>query len=262
MAKHCDQLIDYFNHQLTEKEKEAFEAHLKECASCKEELEELEELTMDLPYDVEGIEPPKGMKDRVLSNVKKEKPNSVDAESSNSTPDVTKLKDKKDLPPIKRKVGWTKPLIAAALTLSLVGNGAALIYLNQDDTPDGAVPSDSDQGEVSLDTLSQKHVLEPSEGVNAQATAFMIEQNNRTNLVIQADNLPPLTGEEAYQVWVLEEGTPYRAGTFVSGEDGSGAVSYVMDYDKEHSFDTIAITKEPNAKSQQPQGDILLSSPL
>jgi hypothetical protein len=264
MAKQCERLIDYFNNQLTEKEREEFEIHLMECASCQEELAELEELTMDLPFGVDAVEPPEGMKDRVLSNITNGNSVKDNAQSSNKTPKVTDINDKKDMPPLKKKKSWYKPLIAATLTLSLVGNGMALIYLNQEE-PDSAgptEPTEPEQEEVSLDTLSQKHALQPSEGVSAQATALMIEQNNNINLVIQAEDLPPLSGEEAYQVWVLEDGKPYRAGTFVSSEDGSGAVSYVMDYGEEYNFDTIAITKEPNANSQQPQGDILLSSPL
>ncbi|WP_042220415.1 anti-sigma factor [Oceanobacillus manasiensis] len=262
MAKQCDRLIDYFNNQLTEREREAFEIHLGECASCQEELAELEELTMDLPFGVDAVEPPEDMKDRVLSNVKNVNQVKDNAQSSDTTTKVTDIKDKKDMPPLKKKKSWYKPLIVATLTLSLVGNGVALIYLNQEEKPESTAPSEPEQEEVSLDTLSQKHALQPSEGVSAQATALMIEQNNHVNLVVQAEDLPPLSGEEAYQVWVLEDGTPYRAGTFISSEDGTGAVSYVMDYDKEYNFDTIAITKEPNANSQQPQGDILLSSPL
>ncbi|RIU89069.1 anti-sigma factor [Oceanobacillus picturae] len=264
MAKQCERLIDYFNNQLTEREREEFELHLMECASCQEELAELEELTMDLPLGVDIVEPPEGMKARVLSNVTNGNSDMEDAQSSDKTPKVTDIKDKKDIPPLKKKKSWYKPLIAATLTLSLVGNGMALIYLNQEepDSAEPSEPSEPEQEEVTLDTLSQKHTLQPSEGVSAQATALMIEQNNNINLVIQAEDLPPLSGEEAYQVWVLEDGKPYRAGTFVSSEDGSGAVSYVMDYGEEYNFDTIAITKEPNANSQQPQGDILLSSPL
>ncbi|ASN07123.1 anti-sigma factor [Virgibacillus necropolis] len=261
MSKTCDLLLDYFNNQLTNEQREEFEAHLLACEECQEELEELQQLTEDLPYSSEAIDPPSGMKERVLSNIV----NSTNTSETETEPEVEQMKSSKVTPieskkePKKKKTGWYKPLIAAVLTLSLVGNGAALIYLS--DEPEATEPTNEPE-ETSLDTIQKMLSLSPSEGINAEATAMMIEQNNKTNLVIQASDLPQLEGEETYQVWVLEDGKPYRAGTFVSNEEGNGAVSYIMNYEGEHQWDTVAITKEPNADSQTPQGDILLSSPI
>ncbi|WP_010529379.1 anti-sigma factor [Lentibacillus jeotgali] len=253
-ANHCDRLLDYFNDQLTDEQKAEFEAHLLECEDCRMELAELEQLTEVLPYSSEPVDPPSGMKERVLSNVIGEKADDVHEEEN-----VVPVPESRNEPAKKRR-GWYKPLMAAVLTLSLVGNGAAVIYItNNEQTTE---PAPEPEGGVSLDTLETMRTLQPSEGVNAQATAMMISQNDQTNLVVQANGLEELEGEETYQVWVLEGEQPYRAGTFVPNEDGDGGVSYVMDYEGEQNFDTIAITKEPDANSQTPQGDILLSSSL
>lgn len=67
--RQCDQLIDYFNNQLTEEEKLAYEEHLRNCESCQEELNELRELIDDLPFLSDSVEPPQGMRDRVLASV-------------------------------------------------------------------------------------------------------------------------------------------------------------------------------------------------
>ncbi|WP_404451170.1 anti-sigma factor [Virgibacillus necropolis] len=260
MSKTCDLLLDYFNNQLTKEEQGKFELHLLECKECQEELAELQQLTEDLPYSSEAIDPPSGMKKRILSNVvngtNTSEPESEPEVEQGEGDQVTAIKDWNE--PQKKKAGWYKPLIAAVLTISLLGNGAALIYL----TNDPVEKPTTEPQETSLDAIQKMLSLSPSEGIDAEATAVMIEQNNKTNLVIQASDLPPLEGEETYQVWVLEDGKPYRAGTFVSNEQGNGAVSYIMNYDGKQNWDTIAITKEPNANSQTPQGKILLSSPL
>ncbi|GAB4072697.1 hypothetical protein GCM10028778_04420 [Barrientosiimonas marina] len=254
-ANHCDRLLDYFNNQLTGEQKAAFEAHLLECDDCRKELVELEQLTEDLPYSSEPVDPPSGMKRRVLSNVIKQT-----ADDGHEKDNIVPVSEGQN-EPFKKRRGWYRPLIAAVLTLSLVGNGAAVIYLTNND--EQATEQAPEPGEdVSRDTLETVKTLQPSKGVKAQATAMMIGQNNQTSLVVQASGLEELEDEETYQVWVLKDKQPYRAGTFVPNEDGDGGVSYVMDYEGETNFDTIAITKEPDANSQTPQGDILLSSSL
>lgn len=265
MSKTCDLLLDYFNGQLTSEQQEEFELHLLECEECQEELVELQQLTADLPYSSEAIDPPSGMKERVLSNIINGTNNSepVDEQDAGKTEEdsrVTPINEWRE-PRKNKKKGWYRPLIAAVLTLSLVGNGAALIYFT-DDEPDETEPTVKPENETSLDTIQKMLSLKPSEGIKSEAVAMMIEQNNKTNLVVQASDLPPLEGDETYQVWVLEEGKPYRAGTFVSNEKGNGAVSYIMNFEGKHNFDTIAITKEPNANSQKPKGEILLSSSI
>ncbi|GAA0614645.1 hypothetical protein GCM10009001_34900 [Virgibacillus siamensis] len=251
-SKHCDQLIDYFNKQLTPEQEKEYEAHLAECADCQEELTELQQLTNELPYSSEPVEPPAGMKQRVLSNVLNEaKP--VEKARENITPLPSK---RKTLPPNRNK--WLKPAMVALLTVSLVGNGAAAVYISTQNNEQEPEPDNT----INLENVQAMMALQPSEGFNGQATAMMVNQNDGLNLILQANDLPQLEGKETYQVWVLDEGKPYRAGNFAPDHDGSGSVFHVIDYQGEHNWDTIAITKEPDAHSQKPHGDILMSSPL
>jgi hypothetical protein len=257
MSKDCDLLLDYFNNELTKEQAEAFESHLLTCPACAEELKELRELTEDLPYDSEPIEPPVGMKDRVLSNIVNKNDTTVKSMEEQDIEQKSPVHQWQT--PKKKQKRWYKPLIAAVLTASLIGNGVALIYYARGQEESEPAPT---PGDHSLDTIQEMISLSPSEGVNAEATAMMIEQNGATNLVVQTKDMQPLEGEETYQVWVLQNGKPARAGTFILNEKGVGAVSYVIKDDADHQWDTIAITKEPNANSQEPKGDILLSSPI
>ncbi|MFD1334309.1 anti-sigma factor domain-containing protein [Oceanobacillus iheyensis] len=246
----CDNLIDYINHQLTEEERKSFEQHLEECEECKSELDELQELMDDLPYHSNPEPVPSGMKQRVLANV-------LDSDSSINNSKNTEEEVKKDKlvqVPKKKNNTWLKPVLAAGLTLSLIGNGAALYYINAGSTEESNPPIDS------VNQIANKYQMQASENVNANATAFLLDQKETPTLMIQADNLPELTGDETYQVWVLEGETPHRAGTFTVDQDGTGAVTHSLDNIEEYNYDTIAITKEPNANSQTPQGEIILHS--
>ncbi|UJF26601.1 zf-HC2 domain-containing protein [Planococcus sp. 107-1] len=66
MAKlNCDHVIDYLNGTLSKEEQLEFEQHLKTCTDCQEIIE----MTGDLPYLADPVDPPAGMKARILSTV-------------------------------------------------------------------------------------------------------------------------------------------------------------------------------------------------
>ena len=120
----CDQLIDYFNQHLTEDERVRFEAHLATCQTCQEELEQLEALVGGVAFLSEPAEPPSGMKARILDNVFAE--DETESKQDEPTPITPFTTTKK-----KQKTPWGALVLAAALLLSLIGNGYLL--LNQDE---------------------------------------------------------------------------------------------------------------------------------
>lgn len=254
----CDFLIDYFNSQLTEEQEKAFENHLKECSTCQEEWDEWQAMTEALPYSSEPVDPPEGMKNRILSNVLQHSDHVDERDKSNEK--VTSLSEK----PHKTKqerYAWLRPVMAALLLISLVGNGLAAVYIasvgsnNTTSGPEQVQP-------IASENVYAMKALKPSKGIHAQATAIMIKNNQSINLILQAQSMPQVQGKETYQIWVIDNGNPYRAGHFVPQKDGQASLSHVIDYSGKHNWDTIAITKEPNAHSQKPHGKILLSASL
>jgi hypothetical protein len=242
--KTCESLLDYFNNTLTDEEKSIFENHLATCKACREELQELNMLTADLPFSAELIEPNEGMKDRILSSVfeESEEPQEIDK--------PTEIKE-----PKRRNYRWLQPLLAASLLLSLSAN--AYFYLNQ---PGQEL---SDRPREGTDEIVKQVQLAVSEGYEGNAEAAMIKKEKGMALVVQASNLKPLTGNAAYQVWLIDEaGEKFRAGTFRTNSEGKGAVTYSVNYEGEHNWTTIAVTLEPTPDSQQPKGEIVLASQL
>lgn len=252
--KRCDMLIDYFNGQLTDKEEKQFEEHLETCESCQAELDEWRSLTEDLPYLSEPVEPDREMKGRVLSSIfEEEEDASTDTENEEQT--VEERTNDPALFQPKKKRNWAAWGLAAALAASLIGNAAFL-------TQWPATTTTEPEEEVVIDNLEQALTLQNPEGGEASGRASMVANNGEAQLVVQAEQLEPLSGDEAYQVWLLEEGQPVRAGTFVPNEEGTGAVTYPMDELQDGNWDTLAITKEPGPASETPQGDIVLAAEI
>ncbi|MGB5945865.1 anti-sigma factor [Paenisporosarcina sp.] len=241
----CNQLVDYFNEQLSEVEKHAFEKHLETCEECALELAEWQSLTDDLPYVSASINPPEGMKERILSNVFEEE---VTKEVTPVTPNVKNDK----VTPIKknRSFKWL-PTVAAALMLSVGANiFLASIVKNQQD--DLVAQSEA------VDQLLAFVNLSPVEG-NATGTASIVKHGDETRVVVQASSLPALSNDEVYQVWLIDEDGPVRAGTFKS-ESQDGAVVFTLPEGSKQDWTQVAVSHEPNAESKTPLGNVLMAS--
>ncbi len=243
----CDVTIDYFNGQLTTEEQEAFERHLESCADCQQELAEWQALSEDLPYVSELMEPPVGMKERVLGSILGE---DSPAQPVVAPTPVIPMESKK---PRKRSTSRWLPLVAAALVLSLVGN-AYLGWMVQDQQQTLVTQSET------VDQLVALVNLQPLEG-DSTGTASIVRNGDTIQVVVQASSLPELSNEEVYQVWLIDEEGPDRAGTFTStGTDG--AVVYTLPAGQDFSWDQIAVSHEPNKDSETPLGQVLMASAI
>ncbi|QOS76631.1 anti-sigma factor [Paenibacillus sp. JNUCC31] len=98
-----------------------------------------------------------------------------------------------------------------------------------------------------------------TQDIVAQGLATIVIDSKGTHLVVQAENLPTLEGDEAFQVWLIKGDTPQNAGTFLS-RDGTGAVYYTLD--SANDYDTVAITLEPDAMGKEPRGTMILAAKI
>jgi hypothetical protein len=244
----CNLLLDYFNQALEEKECEQFEEHLAACNGCQEELNELTDLTKDLPYLSAPVNPPIGMKDRILTNVFNEETTIKPVDVKNEVPPTPFIRKEK-----RSKNAWSMIALAAALLLSLVGNVYSFTNTNE---------SAEKAPNVSLDKLVKEVQLQPTKEGALAATASLVEKSGVLNVIVKADGLAGVKENQVYQVWLLENGQPYRAGSFVPNKDGSGMVTYQVDGMEGHNWDTVAITLEPDINSETPLGEIILASEL
>ncbi|MCM3609987.1 anti-sigma factor [Planococcus sp. MERTA32b] len=256
--EHCDQLVDYLNGTLSAEETHQFEEHLKTCDECRE----IVDATGQLPYLSDPAEPPAGMKSRILSNVFAEEEDTAIEGTERVSPTVKDEKQvEEELPKVvpitdrkKKRVWWT-PVIAAVLLLSLLGNAFAFMQLQQEEAAPEPAPPPSEP-----ETAFQSVDLQPSEGFGGGATAAVIEEENGAlNLVVTAEQLAALEGDQVYQVWLIEGDNPIPAGAFTTNANGEGATYFNIDNNTEE-WDTIAITLEPQPGNELPQGEVVLSA--
>ncbi|MBM7604274.1 hypothetical protein JOC75_002247 [Metabacillus crassostreae] len=242
----CYELIDYFNSTLTDEEMALFELHLQTCAECQLELEELTSLTEDLPYLSEAVDVPKDMKARIFDEIFQEEKEDVPQHNESGITQQIGMTQ-----PNKRKIPrFVLPSLAAALILSLITNA----YLYNENKENQQTQS----GITEIKPSSQVTLLPVDESNEAVAIVSLLTTNNEESLLLQASNLPMLSDEEVYQVWVIEGEQPYPAGAFEPNESGQGTLSYSLK-ELEGNWDTVAITVEKEENLPLPEGKVVLA---
>ncbi len=175
---------------LDEEEQRSFEEHLATCELCREELAGLREAAASLAYGAAGPAPPSALKERILTQARTERPN------------VTALP--------RRRSRWTAPVAAAAALAAAVALGVGIWSATRPETSD------------------------PFASVLAQPGAKVVPMGGRGAVAVAPDgaaalalSVPHAPAGKAYEAWVIEGGTPKRAGLF----DGSEGTS-VLDLER------------------------------
>jgi len=169
----------YALHALEDEEGRRFEEHLAACERCREELTGLREAAARLAYAAEGPKPPPQLRERILTQARNERRN------------VASL-------PARRR-SWTLPLGAAAAVAAAVAIGVGTWAATR--------PGQSALAQV----LSQSgSSLLPMGDSGAVAVA----PNGDAALAL---NVPVAPKGKTYEIWVIRDGTPQRAGTFEGG---------------------------------------------
>ncbi|MEV5025796.1 anti-sigma factor [Paenibacillus sp. LPE1-1-1.1] len=230
-----------------------------------------------MPLTVQPVQPPSGMKARILAAVAEADRASAE-ESKTGAEALTQVQTVPVKPVVEivsaqkkdknKAKSWTTPTLAAAAAALLIVSAALYQQVNQ-------LNGESNKLAVQVQELQQQleAVEQPPTGIQvnsvvaltpaipdivAQGLATIVIDAKGMHLIVQAENLPKLTNDEAFQVWLLKEGKPVNADTFLTN-DGTGALYYTFAPDQ---YDQIAITHEPDTKGLQPRGEIVLAGKL
>lgn len=240
MRRDCDHLIPYIANELKERERIAFDEHLKNCTKCKKEYQELSQAWHALPFDYTEIEVPESLKGEVLGFVFDQKTKS-DTETFMAKMSKLAMKFKSHFTPVSSS-------ILVVLLLAIIGLGIANVQEKNRHAEN--IPIEI------LTTIPLKAANQSHTGTNG--IAYIVQRGSEKNLVVQVHELPGVEGSQVYQVWLLKNGIRENSGIFKPDENGSGILTYQLA--EGQTFDQIGITVEPDANSSQPKGEKIAGS--
>ena len=224
-----DDLAAYVLGALEEPEAAELEGHLAECESCRIELRWLEPAVDLLPRSVEQLEPPAGLRKRLMATVRAE---ARDASASGTEAAAP-----------RRLRAWGaliwRPATAIAAAALLVVGAAAGYLIHQ--------PSDSNSVVAARPSPSAPPDL-----------AGTLERSDGS-AILTMSRLPALPADDVYEVWVKRDGTLEPSSLFVPRRDRTAEAAVLAGLDE---ADAVLVTREPRGGSQHPTSPPLLRADL
>jgi anti-sigma-K factor RskA len=210
-----DQVAGYVLGALDAEERRAFEAHLAECADCREQVEALGGAAAALAYGVEGPAPPGELRDRILVRAREERPNVV------------------PLRPRRSLTTWAAAAAAVA-ACAAVGLGVWAGTLRGSLDRERSAASDERAALALLaDPASRRIPLSGARGTLA------VGADGSAALVVA--RLAPAGSGKTYEAWVIPgNGAPKPAGLFQVRDDTT-AVTIAR---RVPAGATVAVTRE------------------
>jgi anti-sigma-K factor RskA len=217
-------------------EKQALEAHVRACSDCAAKLEEARGRMALMAVAVPQQDLPEGARGRLMQRIHAETPRAQTAEPGSF-------------------LRWLAPLLAAAALALLV---FAIQLKNQNRELAGRQAElQSQVDKLEQDAVKERAVLDlltASDSVRVtlvsgsarpvpEGRAFY---NSRKGLLFYASNLPMLTADRTYQLWLVPtNGDPISAGVFQVDASGSGEVT-LPDLPPNVTAKGFAVTVEPS----------------
>jgi anti-sigma-K factor RskA len=214
---------------LDEHEEREYEAHLRGCPQCREDLVSLRETAATLAYAVPSAAPPAGLRERVLQQARQQRAN------------VVPLR-----PRVSPRLLGGLAAVAASVAVGL-GIWAASLSRSLDDKQD-ALSRQSQLVGILSDPGAQRVSLSGANG------RLVISSTRNAALVLS--QLRPAPEDKTYVVWVITAGKPRPAGLFRAA-GRRAIVRLTLTVPKGA---TVAVTVEPEGRVDQPTTKPLFSA--
>jgi hypothetical protein len=228
-----DLLAGYALGSLEETEARRVAEHLAACESCRGELAELETLTGLLAFGIVGAQPSEGVRHRLLEMAPRHK-QAVRARETARPRHWT-------LPPI-----WAVAslVVIAALAISNALLWQRLVALSQQ------------RGTPTMHAIALHNT-----GMTLEANGYVLISADGQNGALVVDELAQLSGDQAYQLWLIRGGQSTSGALFSVDETGYRGARIVAP-DSLLTYDSVQITIEPAAGSPAPTGRPVLDAVL
>ena len=161
-------------------DRERYEAHLATCEACREELQGFWRVAGALGLAAGGPQPPAALRERILAQARKERPNVVPLRPRLATPALS--------------------AVAAVAAVVAVGFGIWSLGLSRD--------LDDAQDELAILGNPKAQTYESAGG----EASLVVTPTGDAALVVR--KLAPAPPGKDYEIWVFEDGVPRAAGVF------------------------------------------------
>ncbi|HEY5728915.1 MAG TPA: anti-sigma factor [Anaerolineales bacterium] len=218
---------------LDDRDVAALETHLRSCLSCQNELAEYRAMSASLLMAVPPKHPPAALRTRLAGKL----------------PSARKI----------TRPRFTFSLNRFALGLTVIAlfvlNLVSLMQLRQIQSQQARLSSQFENAQAALVMLSSPNIIMlPVLGENVSGTLLLDRERNQAVLVTQ--NLPPLSENQIYQIWLVKpDGGRDSAGLF-SPESGQSYTTQNISTSQPFSdYLGIGVTVEPAGGSDAPTGE-------
>jgi hypothetical protein len=245
----CQDLLSYMTGECSEFERAAFERHLRSCASCRDELQELRLVWDALPFEMDELEAPADLKNEVMHAIRV-----MPLDKSHLKKQMI-MQEPKPARNYFNKYGW----IAAILIGVIIGGLWSNTFFKK---PVILVGGQLNQPAEVLRTFELKAF--DASMPSAKGTAWVLKHGDTNNVVVNLTGLKKTKGDWTYQVWLIRNASDntkkrYNCGTMNVDDNGNGVLTYYISA-KNIGFDAVGVTLEADANGQQPRGKKVLGS--
>ena len=250
----CDQLRElipaYVMGGIDPSEKARISALLEDCPSVAAELQDYIQLTGGLLTDTDPVVPPAHLHASLMSAIREDTPH--------TTPLSAHKEDTQPIPvpPRRSTAARLWPIFAAAATVLLVISN---IYWFMQVQELGDIRQDVEallrEERFVLAALgagqSQRVELSATDETSDITYATVLWDPQIDRALLYTNQLPPLTPDQTYQLWLIGDNTPISGGIFQVASDGQGVLVFEPPQPL-NDYDALAISTEPAAGSEAP----------
>jgi hypothetical protein len=240
-----DMLGAYVLDALSPEEQATFEEHLQECAACRAEVAELQQVVDILPLAVEPVPPPAALRDRIFAALEAE---GVAQPDLQAMPGGAPARSRR--PAVRSMLRVREVWFAAAAAVIILGLVAWNVALQTASNQQSAY-----QRDVVAALASGARVTPMSGTKSAPGASASLVQPHRGAPYLIVEGLPTLPANHLFAVWFLHGSSPDPAGVF--NYSGSGAQIVHLPVSS-LGYSVSAVTDEARPSGRQPKGPIVL----
>jgi anti-sigma-K factor RskA len=224
---------------LDEDEKEIVTRHLAQCAECRAELGNYQDVAALLPFAGELVDPPPNLKARLMAQVQSRSPSNPPIIASSTWFDRLLRWSRRSAPL------WGTVSLALVIMLGI----SNLLLWSQIRQIQATRPP-----QMQFVRMSGTQSAPAAEGV-----IVISADGDHGTLVV--DKLPPLQTGQQYQLWLIDNGQRINGGVFSVDPDGYGSL-WVKSPRPLASYGSFGVTIEPQGGSPGPTGQKVLGGGL